>query len=202
MGEQILNEGPYKYEVVQFFIRKHWTLFLKMIIFGLAIGLLLFLFFLSFGAIITTFGVTILYPFFAFLAIIISIFFINTLFLQTFNYFFQIVVVTDCRIIISKKTVFMKNDNDSIDLTKIQDIGVKAHGIFRNYLNYGALIITLSMAAPPVTIGHIPNPHYYLEQTNRIKREHILGRQANRRRPQLQIPSPKSEEYLQEVDKL
>lgn len=204
MGEQMLNKGPYKYEIVQFFIRKHWTYFLKLLIFGIAIGLLIILFFLIFGSMMSFFRITAFYASFSFIVIIISIIYINTLFLQLFNYYFDMVIVTDCRIIISRKTVFLKNDNDAIDLTKIQDIGVTAHGLFRNYLNYGALIITLSMAAPPVTITHIPNPHYYLEQTNRIKREHILNRQERRKvlTEQMNAEKASREDYLQEVDQL
>lgn len=201
MVDLSVQEGDYKYEVVQFFIRKHWTYFLKFVVFGIAIGLLITLFFLIFGSVISFFGLIIFYPFFAFLATIVGVIYLNTFFLQLFNFYFDVVIVTDCRIILSRKTVFLKNDNDAIDLTKIQDMGVVAHGIFRNYLNYGALIITLSMAAPPVTIPYIPNPHYYLEQTNRIKREHISRRQQ-RKTASKQIDFSKTTDYLQEIDKL
>lgn len=201
MSEQTVYQGAYRYEVVQFFIRKHWTYFLKSVVFGIAIGLLLTLFFLIFGSLVWFFQMTFFYPSFVFLVTLFAIVYLNTFFLQMFNYFFHVVIVTDCRIILSRKTVFLKNDNDAIDLTKIQDMGVISHGIFRNYLNYGALIITLSTSAPPITITHIPNPHYYLEQTNRIKREHILRRQQ-RRRPEEKSSFPKTSDYLQEIDKL
>ncbi len=177
MSELTAHHGIMKYEKIQFFFRKHWTHFLKPCVFGVSIGLLILFAYLLIGAVIMSFGVTFLYSLFAFLVIISSIFVINTFFLQLFNFYFNVIIVTDCRIIIARKTVFLRNDNDAIDLTKIQDIGVIAHGIFRNYLNYGALIITLSTSAPPVVISYVPNPHYYLEQMNRIKREHILRRQ-------------------------
>jgi len=201
MGALSTHDRPLKYEKIQFFFRKHWTHFLKPLVFGLAIGLTALLFFLVFGSILTTFRITILYPFFGFLTIIFFAFLINTFYLQIFNYYFNVIIVTDCRIVIARKTVFLKNDNDAIDLTKIQDVAVVAHGIFRNYLNYGALVITLSTSAPPVLIPFVPNPHYYLEQMNRIKREHILHRQERR------ISAPKTHpikpiDYLQDIDKL
>lgn len=164
-------------------------------------GLLAFLVFLVFGSIITMFNITFLYPLFAFSAIFVAIFFIDTFFLQLFNFYFNVIIVTDCRIVIARKTVFLKNDNDAIDLTKIQDVAVIAHGLFRNYLNYGALIITLSTSAPPVVIPFAPNPHYYLEQINRVKREHILKRQERRKIEPTRFQR-KPLGYLKDIDKL
>lgn len=201
MGDNLIQVVEPKYEKVQFFFRKHWTHFLKPLIFGIVIGSLALLLFLVVGSIITTFNITIFYSFFGFLAIIVSMLFVNAFFLQLVNFYFNVIIITDCRIIIARKTVFLRNDNDAIDLTKIQDIAVVAHGLFRNYLNYGALIITLSTSGPPIIIPFAPNPHYYLEQMNRVKREHILRRQEKRRiGTETSINS--SADYLQAVDKL
>ncbi len=201
MGETAIEKGWQKYETVQFFFRKHWTNFLKPLVFGLAIGLLAAFFFLIFGSIIMVFRVTVFYSFFAFLVILAFAVFLHTFFIQLFNYYFNVIIVTDCRIIIARKTVFLRNDNDAIDLTKIQDIGVVSRGIFRNYLNYGALVITLSTSAPPVFIPSVPNPHYYLEQMNRVKREYILRRQEYRKSGSSSEPE-KPMDYLQEVKPL
>ena len=201
MGDISTQTSQPKYEEVQFFFRKHWTHFLKPIIFGMLIGLLALFFFLILGALLTFFRITVLYPLFAFLVIIFAILFIDIFFLQIINYYFNVIIITDCRIVIARKTVFLKNDNDAIDLTKIQDIAVIAHGLFRNYLNYGALVITLSTSAPQVVMPFVPNPHYYLEQMNRVKREHILRRQE-RKGTEDKVPKITTEDYLQDVDKL
>jgi len=193
--------GIMKYETVQFFFRKHWTNFLKPFIFGTTLGLLALFSFLIIGIIIVVFRISLLYSLFAFLAIVVSIFIINTFFLQLINYFFHVVIVTNHRIIIAHKTVFLKNDNDAIDLTKVQDFAVVAHGVLRNYLNYGALIITLSTSTPPIIIHYVPNPHYYQEQMNRVKRIYILERQE-RRGQNIQVAQPKTFEYLRDIDKL
>ena len=79
--------GMMKYETVQFFFRKHWTHFLKPLIFGLTVGLLALFAFLILGTILTVFRITVLYAFFAFLVIIASIFIIDTFYLQLFNFF-------------------------------------------------------------------------------------------------------------------
>jgi hypothetical protein len=201
MADRGTDTRPLKYEEIQFFFRKHWTHFLKPLFLGLLIATMIFVFFLVMGSIVTLFKITFFYSLFAFLLITVSILFIDTFFLQVINYYFDVVIVTESRIIVSKKTVFLKNDNDAIDLTKIQDIGVIAHGFLKNYLNYGSLLITLSTAMPPINLNFVPNPHYYLERLNRVKREQIVRRQE--RRGLLTTDSQgKAEPYLQPIDKL
>lgn len=193
--------GILKYEYIQFFFRKHWTKFLAPLVTGSTIGLLALFALIVIGTIITVFRITMLYATFAFLVMIVSVLFINIFFLQLINFFFNIVIVTNHRILVVHKTIFLKNDNDAIDLTKVQDFGVVSHGVLRNYLNYGALIITLSTSTPPIIIPSVPNPHYYLEQMNRIKREYIIGRQE-RKGQNLQASQSKPLDYLRDIDKL
>lgn len=201
MGETPIIGGVSRYETMQFFFRKHWTQFFRIFLLGGAIFLAtLFIIFLL-GLFITYFKIISLYPFFIFMSLIIFIAAINIFFLQLFNFYFDFVLVTNCRIIVVRKTVFLRNDNDAIDLTKIQDIGVVERGIMNNYLNYGTLIIALSSSSPPITISNVPNPHYYLEQLNRIKREYILQRQEKKSSLSSKIHE-KQMEYLQDIDKL
>lgn len=97
----------------------------------------------------------------------------------------------------------MKNDSDAIDLTKIQDIAVESHGILRNYLRYGKLIITLSTSAPPLVISYVPDPHFYLEWSNRVKREHILKRRSDRMPNKAEGQKPVgTSDYLQDIKNL
>jgi len=132
---------------------------------------------LVFGRLVVIVDFAFLRAFFVFFTMIITSLYIFISFIQVINYYFDLTIITDCRILIINKTVFLKNNSDAIDLTKIQDIAVEAHGIFRNYLKYGKLIITLSTSAPPIVISYVPDPHFYLEWANRVKREHILRRQ-------------------------
>lgn len=180
------SENHGRYETIQFFVRKHWTRFLRILVFGLILGIAILLLFAAVGSVLYFFRAEFFYPFFSFVVILVTLFYFNSWFLHLFNYYFDVMIVTESRIIASRKTVYLKNDNDAVDLTKIQDIGVQSRGVFRNYLNYGSLIITLSTSMPPVTITCIPNPHYYLEKVNRVKREHILKRQESRRTDYLQ----------------
>jgi hypothetical protein len=137
--------------------------------------------------------------FYVLFAMLLTIGCLMVLFLQMINFYFDLVIVTDCRILVIRKTVFLKNNSDAVDLTKIQDIAVEAHGLLRNYLKYGALLITLSTSGPPVTIAYVPDPHFYLEWTNRVKREHIVLRQEKKK---TEAASKKQEDYLQDISSL
>jgi hypothetical protein len=190
--------GQLKYEHYQFFFRHHWVKFLHPFFLMLPVFLLIFIILLGLGRLALMVNLMFIRVFYVIFAIIVIIIFLTIFFLQVMNFYFDLVIVTDCRILIARKTVFLKNNSDAIDLTKIQDIAVEAHGILRNYLRYGKLVITLSTSAPPVTINYVPDPHFYLEWTNRVKREHILQRQE-KKKPDAESITQKKEDYLQDI---
>lgn len=187
-------QGQLKYEHFQFFFRRHWLRFIKPFFSFIPFGVLLFTLFFVAGKFISIIDVYYLSVFYAFIAMLTSVFYINAFSLKVIHHFFDLVVVTDCRILIIRKSAFLKNDYDAIDLTKIQDIGVQSHGIITNYLGYGNLIITLSTSSPPVVIHYVPNPHFYLERCNRVKREYILNHREKN--------TEDSSGYLQDVNSL
>lgn len=196
-------KGQMKYEHFQFFFRKHWVKFIHPILFSLPVGVLILVILMFLGRLTLFVDILFIRSFYVYFTLIISIGFFLLGALQLFNFYFDLVIVTDSRILIIKKTCFLKNNSDAIDLTKIQDIAVESHGILRNYLRYGNLIITLSTSAPPIMITYVPDPHYYLEWSNRVKREHILRRRTDR------LPSHAerqkqtlSSEYLRDIRNL
>jgi hypothetical protein len=195
-------KGQLKYEHYQFFFRRHWMKFLKPIFFILPIVFLILVILIILGRLTLMVDLIFVRVFYVFFAMILTIVFLTIFFLQVINFYFDLVIVTDCRILIVRKTVFLKNNSDAIDLTKIQDIAVEAHGILRNYLRYGRLIITLSTSAPPIAITYVPDPHFYLEWMNRVKREHILQRQEKKKPTITTKPAQRQEEYLQDIHNL
>jgi hypothetical protein len=192
-------KGQLKYEHFQFFFRKHWMKYIQPIFFSLPVGLLVVAILLGLGRLMIMLDIAFLKTLFVFFVVIATFAFLVTFFLQIINFYFDMVIVTDSRVIIIQKTVFYKNNQDAIDLTKIQDIGVESHGIIRNYLRYGMLIITLSTSAPPISINYVPDPHYYLEWANRVKREHILRRRTDRVQDR---QTEKQSDYLKDIGEL
>ena len=152
--------------------------FMQAVLFPVPSGLLLALVLFLMGHLVAITRVAFVDAFYVFFVMIVTAGYVNFCFLRVFNYYCQLVIVTDVRILLIKKTVFLKNNSDAIDLTKIQDMGVEAHGLLRNYLQYGQLVIILSTSAPPITIPYAPMPHVYLERVNRVKREHIIQRRG------------------------
>ena len=193
-------KGQLKYEHFKFFFRRHWVRFIHPLFIIIPVGLLMFLILMMFGRLVLIVDFVFLRAFYVFFTMVLTIFFIKLSFLSIINFYFDLTIVTDCRVLIIQKTVFFKNNFDAIDLTKIQDIAVEAHGLLKNYLKYGKLVITLSTSAPPLTISYVPNPHYYLEWSNRVKREHILHRQKGTTE-QSAPPKPQTD-YLQDIHRL
>lgn len=192
-------KGQLKYEHFQFFFRKHWMKFIQPGLFLLPVGFLIFIILYLLGQLTLLVDMVFFRSLYVFFTLLASIGYLALAWLQIVNFYFDFCIVTDARIIIVKKTVFLKNNSDAIDLTKIQDIAVESHGILRNYLKYGKLIITLSTATPPLELNYVPDPHFYLEWANRVKREHILKRQSGRGSEQV---SAEKSEYLRDIRNL
>jgi len=170
-------EGRMQYENFQFFFRPHWISFFWLFARGgimLILGIALMQPTISAMSQIESEAIRSLI---GFLYMIISYISISYFFMLIINYYYRLVIVTDHRMIIMNKSLYILNNRDTIDLVKIQDIGVEARGLFSNYLHYGKLVITLASINMPIVIQCAPHPHETLEQINRIKRIQIIKRQ-------------------------
>ena len=196
-------KGQLKYEHFQFFFRKHWVKFIQPVLFSLPVGLFILVILLVLGRLTLLVDIVFIRAFYVYFTLLTTIGFLILGGLQLINFYFDMVIITDSRILIVKKTCFLKNNSDAIDLTKIQDIAVESHGILRNYLRYGNLIITLSTSAPPILISYVPDPHYYLEWANRVKREHILKRRTQKIPHKVEEHKPAlGSDYLKDIRKI
>lgn len=90
-------------------------------------------------------------------------------FVKFFNYFICISVITDKRIIDNERTLFFKDDLDSIDMAQIQDIEMIAQGLLPNLLNYGDLKIYLSATNAVKFFKAVPNAKFHFRCINRQK---------------------------------
>jgi len=194
-------KGQLKYEHFQFFFRKHWVKFIQPILSSIPVALLILGILLFLGRLTLFVDYTFVRAFYVDFTLLISVGFLILFSLQMINFYFDMVIVTDNRILVIKKTCFLKNNSDAIDLTKIQDIAVESRGILCNYLKYGKLVITLSTSTPPLVINYVPDPHYYLEWINRVKRENILKRRTDRIQAKSE-EQKKQADYLQDIGNL
>lgn len=170
-------KGQQKTEEVLAFCRKHWITISFHIFSVILFGIATIAYFVIFKDFLTDLMSENLYRIFAFIIGIITAFFLHRIFLRLLNYYLQIVIITNYRIVVLNKTLFFTDDRDAIDLPEIQDIVMHKNGIFQSILNYGQLDIILSAVNAPRILSYIPNPDYHFRKINKTKREYILQRQ-------------------------
>lgn len=95
---------------------------------------------------------------------------IHAFFLQMFNYFLRILILTDTRFIEVRESLFFEKNRESVDLEKIQDIQGHKNGVFETMFDFGNINITLANIQDSKMIRHIPAPLHLIEYINTLKR--------------------------------
>lgn len=172
-------KGQQKNEFVHSFCRKHWIVLVPHLIGAIfIIGLpVIFLLFTPRDAILSLVS-PITYRIIAGLVFIGMTYFFHCLFIRFFNYYLQVIIITNFRVVQLDQTLFFNRNRDSIDIPEIQDIVIQQSGIFKTVLNYGELIITLSSAHSSKMLTCVPNPEYFFRKINKTKREYITARRT------------------------
>lgn len=167
-------KGQHETEVVQCFCRKHWIILIKD--------------FLGFSILITLLVLTAIYSrpiykFFSQDSLVINLmafsiiglftYYIHKFYLRMVRYFLEIVIITNYRIIVLQKSLYLKDSKDATDLAKIQDIQKRQNGILKNLFNFGNIEITLSSSSTTKILDNMPNPDYHFRKINSVKREYI-----------------------------
>lgn len=174
-------KGQQKNEVVLCFSRKHWIVLVPHFIgFGIFLAAVFsFFVFISKQDIEAVMNQAV-YRIFAGLAIIGLTFYLHRFFCIFFNYYLQIFIVTNFRVLQLDQTLYFTKNRDSIDLPEIQDILIEQKGIMKTLLNYGEIQITLSSAHATKTLRSVPNPEYFFRKINKTKREYITSRREDK----------------------
>jgi hypothetical protein len=89
------------------------------------------------------------------------------------KYFMSVTIITNYRIIEIKKTLFAQDSKEALDLRKIQDIQLEQHGLVKNIMKFGNLLISLGNSESK-TIFLVPNADYFFRLINRLKNEVIV----------------------------
>lgn len=102
-------------------------------------------------------------------------YFFHHIFVNLINHFLETVIITNFRVVEVKKTIFLKDSQDSFYMEMIQDVEKDQVGLFKNILRFGELVIRLSSNDTRV-IKYVPNPDYHFRLMNKIKQEYIQKR--------------------------
>ncbi|MFC1656267.1 hypothetical protein ACFL3C_05330 [Patescibacteria group bacterium] len=179
-------KGQLATEKVQCFCRKHWIVLLKDFI-----GFFIFLSLITVTAIYfkgifnflsqdSFFSTLLAFGIFAVFTV-----YLHRFFLRMIRYFLEIMIVTNYRIVLLEKSLYLKDSKDAVDLPKIQDIRKEQHGIIKSVLRFGTLVITLSSTSTTKVIPFVPNPDYHFRKINSLKRDYIKGRLGKRDKGEL-----------------
>ncbi len=174
-------KGQHKNEELVCFFRHHWvTLARDMLYFTIFITVLL----LTLSQIDTIKNIVrenrelkMLF----FIAFILSTAYMHYFFIKMMNYFVNIGIITDMRIIDHHKTLFFIDSFDSIDMAQIQNIEKIQEGILPNLLQFGDIKLFLSASDTIKTFKNIPNPRFHFRCIYRQKesRKHMMSREPN-----------------------
>ncbi|OIP80741.1 hypothetical protein COW94_04705 [Candidatus Peregrinibacteria bacterium CG22_combo_CG10-13_8_21_14_all_44_10] len=169
-------KGQQRSEVVVYYTRKHWItqiyLFIEIIAFTLVFGALIFVaVYLKEVAHIGELMIA---------AVVAMTVWLHHIFTGFLNYFLGIIVITNFRVIILEKSIYIKDDKDVVDLHEIQDIKKIQHGIIPNLLNYGKLVVVVPTMIQPMIINAIGDPEKFFRKINNAKRDYIHERQQQR----------------------
>jgi hypothetical protein len=102
-------------------------------------------------------------------AFLIGTLFIHRFFIKLLNYYVNIGIITDIRIIDHDKTIFFRDTMDSIDISQIQNIEQIKEGIFPSIFHFGDIKVFMTASSATKTFHFVPNAQYHFRCLNRQK---------------------------------
>lgn len=169
---QILFRGQIPHEEVIAISRKHWVAILPEIVpFFLYLGISAVIFILLQNPAVTLPDINDPYYQIAIAGyVILSGYITHKFFLHLVNYFTFIVLVTNFRVIEMKKTIFVQDTKESIDIKQIQNVEFIQEGLVENLLKFGS--VKISMGNTEIkTLTQVPNPDFHFRLINRLMNE-------------------------------
>ena len=98
---------------------------------------------------------------------LIATLYFHRFFIKLINYFLDIEIITNRRIVEHKKTLFFKDTIDSIDMGQIQNIEMVIEGLLPNLLGFGDIRVYLNASSAIKTFPCLPNAKFHFRCINR-----------------------------------
>jgi len=168
-----------KKEHIFLFVRRHffslWPA--ALVVFLLILMLFIFIFFFySFNIpqLLIDFGLTVsphkIFWTVIFMFILTMLLF---LFLSWMEYYLDVTIVTNLRVIDIEQLTLFRRNTSSADLDSIQDVRAEIEGFFGSYFNFGVVYIQTAGEAPNFILRNLPNPSYVARQISNISSGHF-----------------------------
>lgn len=121
--------------------------------------------------------------------------FLHRFFLHFLNYFINVGIITNIRVIDHQRTLFLHDTMEAVDLAQIQNIERMGEGFFPNFLHFGDIKIFLNASDAVITFKTIPNVKFHFRCISRQKEE-----RQNALREILQTQQREHQNIIEEVD--
>jgi len=159
MFGEIRFPGQHDDEQVILFLRRHWFIFLRRLIFVIfsIIGLVLIYFF--FDLLSSNFLRSDYYNLLLFVESLGTLFIWNLFFILWIDFYLDAWIVTNERIINISQKGFFNRDISELKLTKIQDVTSEIVGVIPTILGYGNIYVQTAAEVERFTFYQIPNPN-------------------------------------------
>lgn len=162
-------KGQHSDENFVCFFRHHWIVLLKQFIYFIAFGLFCVVTMMAMSKIQDIIREDRALKILFLTGYMALTFFMHRIFIKMLNYFTNIGIITDMRVIIHKKSIFFIDDMDSIDMSQIQNIETIKTGLLPSLLRYGSIKIFLNASDAITTLYLIPNPKFHFRCISRQK---------------------------------
>ncbi len=114
--------------------------------------------------------------------IILSGYVTHRFFLHLINYFTNIVIITNFRVIDMMKTLFIHDTKDAIAIKQILDVNYKQEGLLTNLLKFGNLHLAIGNNETKI-LTWLPNPDFHYRLINRIINEPFVRKHGSIKNP-------------------
>ncbi|MBI2464242.1 hypothetical protein HYV57_04760 [Candidatus Peregrinibacteria bacterium] len=166
-------KGQLKDEKIICTFRRHWIVIFPYL-FVLVTGLFIFLLFVFLEPTLNISPLTAWYSQLLFLTLFLGITYtFHRIFVHVFNYYLNVFIITNLRIVDIDRTLFLRDRRDTFNLDMIDDVKKGREGIFQTLFNFGTLEIYLPSMNVYKRMSFIPAPNHYFRCICRIRQEYI-----------------------------
>ncbi len=181
MYEEINFPGQRESEKIILFLRRHWfILFMRLLLILVSIVVLIAVYFL-FLSLNSNFQESPFHNLALFGESLATLFVWNFFFILWLDFYLDVWIVTDERIINIEQRGFFSRDISELKLTKIQDVTSEIIGVIPTLLDYGNIYVQTAGEKERFAFYQIPHPNRVknviveLQEKERVSEEKELG---------------------------
>lgn len=160
MYEEIHFPGQLKNETVLLLLRRHWFILFTRLFFVIISAIVLVVAYFLFSDLSSNFQESALRSLLIFSESLATLFLWNFFFILWVDYYLDVWIVTNERIINIEQKGFFNRNISELKLTKIQDVTSEINGFIPTVLNYGNICVQTAGEIERFTFQQIPNPNH------------------------------------------